>query len=74
MAIGYRAIFDRKTNQNLVSKQKNEVETRASEESLLGDRIPLVLKNPMFVLNLLKKGESRGQDIVKKLWGTEIVK
>ena len=30
MAVGYRALFDRKANQNLVPEQKNEIEKRTS--------------------------------------------
>lgn len=43
MAVGYRALFDRKTNQNLVSKQKNETEKRTSEKPMFKNRFSLVL-------------------------------
>ena len=43
MEVGYRALFDRKTNQNLVPKQTNEVEERTSEKSVFKNRFSLVL-------------------------------
>ena len=43
MEVGYRALFDRKTNQNLVPEQTNEAETRASEKSMFKNRFSLVL-------------------------------
>jgi hypothetical protein len=49
MATGHRALFDRKANQNLVPKPKNETKKRTSEKSMFEDRISLVLKTSRFM-------------------------